>query len=149
VPVPKCFERHGRFPQGCKALSPNKVLLEIPEEALHATIAFRFLNKGGRGFHAERADLGLKVVAQKLGPVMMPQPHAASDTLVESAVLMVRCAPAAFSPAQFAKDGERSKPCAIANEHDSPRRAECSGLPPRPAPGPRYPCRALRRAAMK
>jgi len=44
----KCFERHGQFLQGCKALRSNKELFEIPEEALHATIAFRFLNRRAR-----------------------------------------------------------------------------------------------------
>ena len=81
-------ERQAEFLDGRERADPQQVLLQGPDEALGAAIAFRLAHERRRALDAEEADLGLEVVADVLATVVVAEPKAGSDALGKAAMAL-------------------------------------------------------------
>src|SRR3954453_14868485 len=88
VGLPEGEECQAQLLDGVEAADPQQVLLQHPNEALGAAVALRLADEGRRALDAEKADLGLEVVADVLTAVVVAEPKAGSDALGEAAVAL-------------------------------------------------------------
>jgi hypothetical protein len=63
------------------------------ETAFGTAVAFWLAEESRRGPYPEKAELGLKIRAHKLGAVIVPQPHASRDGFAESTELFLHGLP--------------------------------------------------------
>ena len=88
VGLPEGEECQAQLLDGVEAADPQQVLLQHPDEALGAAVPFRLPNERRRAFDAEKADLGLEVVADILTAMVVAEPKAGCDALGEAAMAL-------------------------------------------------------------
>jgi hypothetical protein len=71
VAIPEVYQCDAQLFQIAEAADPEKLLFECAKESFDASVAFGLAHEGGRGFDAQEADLGLKVIAHINAAVVM------------------------------------------------------------------------------
>ena len=67
---------------GGEVADPEQLLFQRPDEALRNSVALRLAHEGGAGLDAEKAQLGLVVVAHELAAVVVAELETGADLLV-------------------------------------------------------------------
>ena len=83
VDVLELVKGQAQFFDGVEAADPEQVLLQRPDEALGAAVAFGLAHEGGRARDAEEGEFALEVVGDVLAAVIVAKLEASCDASSE------------------------------------------------------------------
>jgi hypothetical protein len=81
---PTLFDLLLRIPNVQEPIRIQTFIKESPVIDFQVSVAFWPAEESRRGFHLEKAELGLKIRAHTLRAVIVPQPHASRDGFAEA-----------------------------------------------------------------